>query len=64
MRRAMNNLGNSETVYLAGWQENQNGRNIQMIMFLFQDNRIEIVDRFHKNHEWFYGIKFVENEEK
>ena len=62
MRRAMNNRGNSETVYLAGWQENQNGRNIQMIMFLFQDNHIEIVDRFHKDHEWFYGIQFIADE--
>ena len=62
MRRAMDNRGNSETVYLAGWQETRNGRNIQMIVFLFQDNHIEIVDRFYKDHKWFYAIQFVADE--
>ena len=63
MRRAMNNHGYEESVFLAGWQENRNGRNVQMIMFLFEDNHIEIVDRFYEDHPWFYNIKFLKTEE-
>jgi len=62
MRRAMNNRGEEETVYLAGWQDKQNGRNVQMLMFLFEDNHIEIVDRFRENHLWFYSINFLPDE--
>jgi hypothetical protein len=63
MRRAMNNKGYEEVVFLAGWQERTNGKNIQMIMFLFEDNHIEIVDRFYENHLWFYSINFLKEEE-
>lgn len=63
IRRAMNNHGGKESVYLAGWQERKNGKNVQMIMFLFQDNHIEIVDRFYENHIWFYKINFLQEEE-
>jgi hypothetical protein len=63
MRRAMNNKGYEEVVFLAGWQERANGKNTQMIMFLFEDNHIEIVDRFYENHLWFYSINFLKNEE-
>lgn len=63
MRRAMNNRGEEESVYLAGWQERKNGKNIQMIVFLFEDGHIEIVDRFYENHKWFYGINFLKTEE-
>ena len=62
MRRAMNNRGKEEVVYLAGWQENQNGKNVQMIAFLFEDNHTEIVDRFYEDHPWFYSIKFLKEE--
>jgi hypothetical protein len=63
MRRAMNNKGYEEVVFLAGWQERTNGRNTQMITFLFEDNHIEIVDRFYENHLWFYSINFIKEEE-
>lgn len=62
MRRAMDNRGNEETVFLAGWQEKRNGMNIQMLVFLFSDGHVEIVDRFHEGHPWFYGIQFLEEE--
>jgi hypothetical protein len=62
MRRAMNNKGYEEAVFLAGWQERISGRNTQMIMFLFEDNHIEIVDRFYENHLWFYSINFLPDE--
>ena len=62
MRRARDNHGNEESVYLAGWQEKRNGMNIQMLVFLFSDGHIEVVDRFHEGHPWFYGIEFLEEE--
>lgn len=62
MRRAMDNRGNEETVFLAGWQEKKNGMNIQMLVFLFEDGHVEIVDRFHEGHPWFYGIQFLPDE--
>jgi hypothetical protein len=62
IRRAQNNKGYTEAVYLAGWQEKQNGINTQMISFLFEDNSIEIVDRFYENHLWFYSINFIPEE--
>lgn len=63
MRRAMNNHGEEETVYLAGWQERKNGMNVQMIAFLFENDHIEIVDRFVEGHPWFYPIQFMPEEE-
>lgn len=62
MRRAMNNKCEKEVVFLAGWQERSNGKNTQMIMFLFEDNHIELVDRFHEDHLWFYSINFLPDE--
>ena len=62
MRRAQNNHGYEETVYLAGWQEKHAGQNVQMIIFLFDDNHIEILDRFYEDHSWFYSIRFLKEE--
>ena len=62
MRRMQNNKGEHEVVFLAGWQEKVNGRNVQMIMCLFEDNHIEIIDRFYENHLWFYSINFLQDE--
>lgn len=47
-----------QVVWLAGWQEKKNGRNVQMICFLFEDGHIEVVDRFYENHPWLYPIIF------
>jgi len=54
--------GDTENVYLVGWQEKVNGSNIQNILFIFEDGHIEVVDRFYENHRWFYPIKFIEEE--
>jgi hypothetical protein len=62
IRRAMNNRGEEEAVCLAGWQERKNGKNIQMISFIFENGHIEIVDRFYEDHLWFYSINFLEEE--
>ena len=56
------NAGNQETVYLAGWQEERQGINIQMICFLFEDGHIEITDKFEENHSWFYPVIFLPEE--
>jgi len=62
-RVAMNITTNTrEEVFLAGWQENTDGRNTQMLCFLFEDGHIEVVDRFNKNHPWFYGVNFIKEE--
>ena len=62
MRRAINNHGEEEAVYLAGWQELRGGKSVQMISFLFEDGHVEIVDRFYEDHLWFYSINFLKEE--
>jgi hypothetical protein len=62
MRRAMNNHGEEEAVFLAGWQELRGGKSVQMISFLFEDGHVEIVDRFYEDHLWFYSINFLKEE--
>ncbi len=54
--------GTKEVVWLAGWQENRKGVNVQMISFVFEDGHIEVVDRFYENHPWFYPINFLPEE--
>jgi len=63
MRRAENDRGEQEVVYLVGWQEKRNGYNIQSISFLFEDDHIEVVDRFNENHPWFYSMNFLSEEQ-
>ena len=63
-RVAMNISTNTrEEVFIVGWQEKIEGKNIQSLSFLFEDGHIEITDRFHENHPWFYGINFIKEEE-
>ena len=50
-------------VWIAGWQENRQGMNVQMVCFVFDDGHIEVLDRFKENHRWFYSIKFMKEEE-
>jgi len=52
-----------ETVYIVGWQERRNNTNFQAIFFVFEDGRIEFVDRFKENHPWFYPVIFMKEEE-
>lgn len=56
------NANKQETVHLVGWQEKKQGINTQIICFLFEDGHIEIVDRFHEKHPWFYPIIFLPEE--
>lgn len=63
MRRAENDRGEQEAVYLVGWQEKRNGYNIQSLSFLFEDDHIEVVDGFKEDHPWFYSINFLSEEQ-
>ena len=62
-RVAMNLTKNTrEEVIIAGWQENIEGRNVQMLSFIFEDGHIEIADHFSENHPWFYPIRLLPDE--
>jgi len=54
--------GEKESVWIVGWQETIDGRNRQMICFVFPDGTIEIMDGFKKGHKWFYPIVLFEDE--
>jgi hypothetical protein len=54
--------GQQQAVHIAGWQEKSNGKNIQMLCFLFDDGHIEILDKFDKSHAWSIPITFMPEE--
>jgi len=56
------NTGEKTAVYLAGWQETVQGRNVQMICFVFEDGHIEVRNGFDENHPWFYSVNFLPEE--
>ena len=51
-----------QTVYLVGWQQNVDGKNIQMLTALFEDGHIEVVDGFKEGHPWFDNVNFLPEE--
>jgi len=51
-----------ESVWLVGWQERRAGVNVQMVCALFEDGRVEVVDRFKEGHPWLYPVKFLPEE--
>jgi len=52
-----------EACHIIGKQENINGKNYQGIVGLFEsDGRIEITDKFDKNHPWFFPVTIHKNE--
>lgn len=54
--------GQQRIVYLVGWQEKVNDRNIQMLCFLFDDGHVVIFDRFNENYAWSSPINFIKEE--
>jgi hypothetical protein len=50
-----------QEIWLVGWQEKISGRNIQQLIFLFDDGHIEVIDRFREEHP-FDEIIFIEEE--
>jgi len=59
-RNALNAITNNidELVYIVGWQKTVNNINFQSLNFIFEDGRVEMLDRFQENHPWFYPVKF------
>ena len=47
----------SETVWIVGYQWTD-GKNYQMICFVFPDGTVEITDGFKENHKWLYPVTF------
>ena len=54
--------GRKREVYIAGWQEKRDGKNIQMLCFLFDDGHVEILDKFDINHVWSIPVTFTQEE--
>jgi len=50
--------GKKQIVYIVGWQEKINGKNVQSLSFIFDDGHIEMVDKFRDDTAWFYSINF------
>jgi len=61
-RIAMNMFSKiKEIVWLVGWQERRRGVNVQSLSFLFEDGRVEVLDRFKEEHP-FESIIFLPEE--
>jgi hypothetical protein len=43
--------------HLLGWQQTVGGQNVQSILYVFEDGRIEMAGRFREDHPWFYAPK-------
>jgi hypothetical protein len=54
--------GQQQVVYIVGWQEKRDGKNTQMLCFLFDDGHVEILDRFDESHAWSSQIVFIKEE--
>ncbi len=50
-------------IYIVGWQQTINGKNIQNVSFIFPDGSIINLPRFRENHPLFYSIQFIDGEE-
>lgn len=50
-----------QVVWLVGWQEKIEEKNIQLLTFYFDDGHIELLDRFKDEHP-FDEIKFMDEE--
>jgi hypothetical protein len=55
--------GEKERAQIVGWQMNVCGTNIQNILFVFDDGRVECLSRFREEHAQFDKINFLPQEE-
>ena len=65
-RRIAQNFKNqiTERVHIMGWQQTIGGKAVQSINFLFESTgHIEMTDGFKENHQWFYPVRFLPEEE-
>lgn len=49
-REFLSMTGQHDVVHLVGWQQNINGRNIQSILYVFEDGRIEMAGAWKDGH--------------
>ena len=49
-------------IWLAGWQETVNERNVGVICVIFQDGHLEVVEKLYEGHPLFYPIELTEQE--
>lgn len=54
--------GSTTTVYLVGWRQKIQGKDVQSISCLFEDGHIENIGRWNENHRWFYPVNYRNNE--
>jgi len=50
------------SVLFAGWHENRDGVNVGVVLVIFPDGHIEVVDRFREGHPWLYPIILMDCE--
>ena len=56
MRTTMQQSGRKSSVcHLLGWQQTVGGQNVQSILYVFEDGRIEMAGKFKEDHPWFYA---------
>lgn len=51
-----------ETVFIVGWHENRNGVNIQMLLFVFENGTVEIMDRWREDHALYSPVILLPEE--
>ena len=61
-RCTVNERGERHHVYLAGWQQIVNGKNVQTLTALFEDGHVEVTDGFREGHPWFDKVNFLPEE--
>ena len=52
-----------ERAWLIGYQQTKQGVNLQVIMCLFQDGSIEIIDKFYDDNQFFKNINLRPEEQ-
>lgn len=52
-----------ETVYIVGWHENRDGVNVQMLLFVFEDGTVEIMDKWRNDHALYNPVILLPEEE-
>lgn len=65
MRHSMSGVSGQKnwTIYMVGWQQTVNGKNVQNISWVFPDGSIINTGKFNENHPIFYGIFEMDFEE-
>jgi hypothetical protein len=54
--------GTKDTVHLAGWQQTVKGQNVQSILYVFEDGRVEMAGAWDEEHGLYGAPILTENE--